>query len=355
MTWVNFAEIRARVSLDDVLFQLYALPNLTRQGDKVIGPCPIHNGDGGRAFQADLTKKVWHCFACKRGGNQIDFVAAKEGCSIRDAGLLLQRRFLASGDGGEAGGPGADHGVVATAGVVTTAPRSVTPTTAAPPTEPGPVPVLRRNPPLDLRLSLKPDHPHLIDERKLSTETLRAFGVGYCATGTLRGQIAIPVHDEDGVLVAYAGRRLKSEDIAAQGKYRFPKGFVRDVVVYNYHRAAAAMGERGLVVVEGFFTVMKLHEAGFPHTVATMGVEVSALQLELLARAPRVFVVFDGDDAGRRGGADLAAKLKDRTAVHLIEIPQGTEPEDLSPKALRWTLNGARELGLAVLSFSTTT
>lgn len=52
--WVNFQEVRAKVSLSDVLFAYYRLNNLTKEGDKVFGPCPVHNGDSSRAFHADL-------------------------------------------------------------------------------------------------------------------------------------------------------------------------------------------------------------------------------------------------------------------------------------------------------------
>jgi DNA primase len=74
---------------------MYGLTNLKRDGDKLVGPCPVHNGDSPRAFHADLKKNVWHCFSrCQKGGNQIDLVAQKEGISIREAGLKLQERFL---------------------------------------------------------------------------------------------------------------------------------------------------------------------------------------------------------------------------------------------------------------------
>ena len=67
------------------------------------------------------------------------------------------------------------------------------------------------------------------------------FGVGYCSRGIMRGCIAIPVQDEDGALVAYAGRRLKASDIKEYGKYKLPKGFRKEFVLYNYHRAASVM------------------------------------------------------------------------------------------------------------------
>ena len=50
MPWINFAEIRQQVSLADVLFRFYRLTTLKRDGDTVVGPCPIHQGDSPRAL-----------------------------------------------------------------------------------------------------------------------------------------------------------------------------------------------------------------------------------------------------------------------------------------------------------------
>jgi DNA primase len=74
--WIDFAEVRAKVSLEAVLLEMYGLGDrLKRQGKKLFGPCPIHQGDSPRAFQVDLEKNVYFCFSgCRKGGNAIDFV-----------------------------------------------------------------------------------------------------------------------------------------------------------------------------------------------------------------------------------------------------------------------------------------
>jgi DNA primase len=334
-TWVDFAEIREKVSLEDVLFRFYGLErSFKRQGAKLVGPCPVHGGDSPRAFHADLERNIWHCFSqCRRGGNQIDLVAAKEKLAIRDAALALQARFLATPLPGEA---------------------------AAPPGAPRPARAECReaesaavsNPPLAMRLALKHDHPHLLDTRKLSHATAETFGVGYCAQGILRGTIAIPIRDEDGDLVAYAGRRLKAADIKEHGKYRFPKGFRKELVLYNLDRAKPIAAERGVIVVEGFFSVLGLFEAGIPNVVALMGSSLSEAQADLLAEyAKEVTLLFDGDESGR-GGADAArAALEKRVPTRVIRLPEGLEPEALPAKALRWAANGASALDLSDLSF----
>ena len=64
-------------------------------------------------------------------------------------------------------------------------------------------------------------------------ETVEHFGIGYCSRGIMRGTIAIPIHDEEGQLVASAGRRLKPSDIREYGKYKLPKGFKQERVLYK--------------------------------------------------------------------------------------------------------------------------
>lgn len=346
--WVNFSEIRTRVSLEDVLFTLYRLNHLKRSHDKVTGPCPIHGGDNPRGFSADLTKNVWHCFTrCKKGGNAIDFAAAMDKSSIRDAALKLQAFFL---EGNNPPRQDTQGSATKVSGDLS----SVHPQTQAAKSDPERPRDERpaRNPKLDLVLKLKTDHPHLTHERGLRRETIEHFGVGYQTAGTLRGMIAIPIHNAEGELVAYAGRRLKKEDVAEHGKYKLPKDFRKELELYNYQRAQEKMRSAGLILVEGFFTVLKLHEYGFQNVVAAMGSDVSPPQVELLARSPEVIILFDGDEAGRRGGESAFEALKDRTEAQLIELPVDTEPEDHEPRTIRWAINGVRQLGISHLRFS---
>lgn len=349
-TWINFAEIREKVTLEDVLLRYYRLgDHLKRQGDKLVGACPIHNGDSPRAFHAELKKNAWFCFSrCRKGGNQIDFVAAKEGIAIREAALLLHDFFLggttAAPPRPPAPAPSARESDPSTAEL-----SSATGPPSAPSTE-GPA----VNPPLELRLTLLPDHPHLLKERALSLETVKRFGVGYCQRGILRGMIAIPIHDEDGDLVAYAGRRLKWADIREHGKYKFPKGFRKEFVLYNLDRAKTLADKEGLVLVEGFFSVLALADRGIQNAVAVMGCTLSEAQAEILAETTSwVTILFDGNDAGR-GGASEAQERLEQHGVHtaVVKLPEGYEPEDLSAKALRWVVNGVRVLDLTEVALA---
>ena len=342
MDWVNFREIRAQISIQRVLTEYYKIDNLKASGKVATGPCPIHNGDAPRSFHVDFERNLWHCFTkCKAGGNQLDLVARKDNVPVREAALRLKRFFL-----GDDGGPSG-------AGIAKEQPPeihdAILPRQTAVPKDKAKKEA-PANPPLTLALQVLPDHPHIVEDRKLTMATAEHFGIGYCARGILAGCVAIPIHDEDGVLVAYAGRRLKFSDATDLGKYKFPKGFKKERVLYNLHRALPE-AESGLVLVEGFFSVMKLQQAGVKNVAAVMGSDLSDHQAGLAARASSVVVLFDGNEAGRRG-ADLAVqKLKPLVPVRSVKLANGWEPEDCSAELLQWLLDGVRDFKIETLGF----
>lgn len=362
--WLDFAEIRAKVPIERVLLEMYGLGDrLKRQGKKLIGACPIHRGDNSRAFQVDLEKGVYFCFSgCgRKGGNAIDFVVAMEGgISVREAALKLHAAFITPHEGASS------TSKPAPASATSISPSKATPLSApasaiqrAPPSsasatndeEKEDVADATPNPPLKLRLELAHDHPHLLRDRGLSIEAAKAWGIGYCRRGMLRSMIAVPVHDEDGALVAYVGRRLRPQEIESFGKYRFPKNFRSDLVLYNLWRAKSLPPEEGLVIVEGFFATIALSERGMKNVVASMGCSISSAQVDLLAEhTAHVTLLYDGDVAGR-SGADAALALLDARGVpaSVIRLPEGWKPDQAPLRLLRWAVQGVRILNLREL------
>src|SRR5512142_2558486 len=93
--WADFRALKEAVSLETVL-RHYQVRGLRRHRDQLTGRCPIHQGTRDDSFRVHLSMNAFHCFACQAGGNVLDFVAAMEKCSIRDAALRLQQWFSAS-------------------------------------------------------------------------------------------------------------------------------------------------------------------------------------------------------------------------------------------------------------------
>src|SRR6266705_931538 len=90
--WVDFRLVKAKVSMQ-MLVDHYGVRDLRKSKDELRGRCPIHKGEGERTFHINLSKNAFQCFSCKAKGNVLDFVAAMEHCSIREAALKLQSCF----------------------------------------------------------------------------------------------------------------------------------------------------------------------------------------------------------------------------------------------------------------------
>ena len=67
--------------------------------------------------------------------------------------------------------------------------------------------------------------------REIQAGTAARFGVGfYRGPGFMSGRVVIPIHDERGRLVAYAGRAVDGRE----PRYRFPAGFGKSQVWFNW-------------------------------------------------------------------------------------------------------------------------
>ena len=171
------------------------------------------------------------------------------------------------------------------------------------------------NKPLAFTLQgIDPHHPYLAG-RGVGTNTAAYFGTGfYSEKGLMEGRIIIPIHNEDGILVAYAGRGLGQ----TEPRYKFPVHFRKSLVLFNLHRAVHH--GKAVIVVEGFFDCFNVYQAGFPCVVALMGCSLSHRQEALLQHHFRqVTLMLDGDNAGRRAGAMIAARLATKLAVRVVE------------------------------------
>lgn len=302
--WVDYSEIKRLISIEQVIDR-YGL-ELKKHGDALIGKCPLHNGEGEKAFNVSLSKKCFHCFSCGQSGNLIDFVAAMEKITFREAALLLKEWFL-DGSG---------------------QPISRIPQKDLPKSTPKEAASALANEPLAFTLQLDPDHPYLAS-RGLTKETITEFGLGFCVSKSTvcGGRIAIPIHNESGELIAYAGRSISDED----PKYKLPARFQKSQVLFNYHRAIKAESGGVVIVVEGYFDCLKVWQAGFRSVVALMGSSLSDEQAELLyAEFSHVLLMLDGDTAGQDCAFDMLARLGARMWTRYIALPEGSQPDQLS-------------------------
>jgi DNA primase len=323
--FVDFKAVKAAVTMEQVLDRYALLDQFKRSGDSLSGPCPIHKGSNPTQFRVSVSKNVWHCFSeCKHGGNVLDFISRMENVSIHAAALKAIEWFnlnseAISADSGEEDSGQAERSETRARPVDTkpAEPENTTP-----------------NKPLKFRLEkLERQHPYLI-ERGLLLETVIDFGVGYCSKGMMAGRIAIPIHTLDGEVVAYAGR-WPGEPPEGTPKYKLPQGFRKSLELYNIDRAVKEPQEMPLVIVEGFFGCMALHQHGHRKVVGLIGSSMSQAQEETIRRHTnrdsRVIVMLDEDEAGRIGREEVATRLSKFVFVKIHVFKENNQqPEHLT-------------------------
>jgi len=101
--WIDFAQLRAQVSMEAVLEKLNLLPHLSGSGPQRRGPCPIHteqragspSQSRSRSFSVNLQKHAFQCFhpPCGAQGNVLDLWAAVHQLPLPQAASHLSETF----------------------------------------------------------------------------------------------------------------------------------------------------------------------------------------------------------------------------------------------------------------------
>jgi DNA primase len=164
-------------------------------------------------------------------------------------------------------------------------------------------------------------------ERGLSMDTLQAFEVGFSES---KNRIVIPVRNPQYKIVGLIGRAISSEQ---EPRYLYNTGFKRATVLFNIQNAK---NHSEVIIVEGSVDAMKVHEAGFPNVVASLGAQVSAQQVSMLKKYfDRIVIFSDNDDAGNamRDGIISSCCGKD---LYKASIPEDLkDPGEMSVEQIK--------------------
>jgi DNA primase len=127
-----------------------------------------------------------------------------------------------------------------------------------------------------------------------------------------RNRLMVPIRRGDGQVVGFGGRVLDDLSGGPSSMKYNPKYlnspetmvFKKNSLLFGYDLARPHIrNSSSVIVVEGYFDVMSLYNAGVKNVVATMGTAISAEQLLLLTdrRNPReitITLLMDADHAG---------------------------------------------------------
>ena len=144
-----------------------------------------------------------------------------------------------------------------------------------------------------------------------------------------RGRILFPIFDLHQRIVGFGGRLLKE----GEPKYlNSPESSIyhKGEVLYGLQVARRYAAEKDCVIlVEGYFDLLTLHQYGLKHSVATLGTALTTQHIRTLKRYTKnLITLFDADRAGVQATLrSLPLLLEEEAMGKTIVLPKGEDPD----------------------------
>lgn len=303
-------EVRSRNDIVDVIS---GYVKLTKRGSSYFGLCPFHN-EKSPSFSVSRQKQMYYCFGCGAGGNVFTFIMEYENYTFVEALKMLAERAGIELPEEEYSKETKEKADLKTA-------------------------ILEVN-----KLAAKYYYAQLKTEqgklahnyltgRKLSEETITAFGLGYSnkyrddlyrylKTKGYRDEVIVkaglisidekqgvydkfwnrvmfPIMDANNRVIGFGGRVMGD----AKPKYlNSPETIVFDKSrnLYGLNRARTSR-KPYFLICEGYMDVIALHQAGFTNAVASLGTALTSGHAALIKRyVNEVYLTYDSDEAGTK-------------------------------------------------------
>jgi DNA primase len=273
-----------------------------------VGLCPLHREDHP-SFYVNARKNLFYCHGCGRGGDLIRFVELFRNLSFRHSVAHLQELAPASGS------------------------QLLEQAVAF----------------YQLQLQRDAEGARYLEQRGLHHPAIiEELGIGYAPGGNLRRHLATHGYSFELLLdiglIDNQGRDAFCRRIIfpCRQQGRVINLYGRSVGTAFPHRLLprskgglvawdSVSRSSSVILVEGFFDLAVLWQAGFRNTTCAIGTHLTPFQFHQLSEHPDrlVYVVFDQDEnqAGQRAAHQLARRLAGvGVPARVVQLPAGHDP-----------------------------
>ncbi len=312
---------------------------LKRRGQNYTGLCPFHD-EKTPSFNVNPSRQIFHCFGCGKGGDAIRFLMDHERMGFVEAlEILAERAHIELPKEHRQNEDALD--VVYRAQAVATeyfsralSHEDMGKSTRAYLKKRG----VKARSISEFQIGFAPNRTRGLVQyaarHGLSAHDLERAGLTYKSADGARNRffdrLMFPIRNLSGKTIAFGGRDLTGK---ARAKYlNSPETpiYQKSRVLYGLFEGRAAMQSANEVLIcEGYFDVIRLHEYGFKNTVAVSGTALSADQARLLARyVDSARIIFDADGAGIKAAIRSVPVLFDAGIdVWLVDLGAGDDPD----------------------------
>ncbi len=340
------SEIRDRASISEVVSDYVSLK---KSGKNFKGLCPFHS-EKTPSFMVNEEKQIFRCFGCGEGGDVFTFLMKMGHFSFPQAVEELAKRY----------------------GVRLT-PRPFSPTQKK---------EMAKREVLFQINQMASEYFHdlltrkregeegrrYLSQRGMSDEIIKEYRLGYSVDrweglvqhfrekkaslelawelglifpkkkegwyDAFRGRIIFPIFDLHDRVVGFGGRLIKEglpKYINSPESSIYHKG----EVLYGLQVARRyTPGKDCVIIAEGYFDLLTLHQFGLKHSVATLGTALTTQHIRTLKRYTKnLITVFDADPAGVQASLrSLPLFLEEEVSGKTVVLPRGEDPDSFLRK-----------------------
>lgn len=326
--------------------------HLKKRGTSLIGNCPFH-GEKTPSFHVSVTKGIYKCFGCGKGGDSVRFIMEHEKYSYPEALKFLAQKYNIE----------VEETVETIQDVEAQNAREslyIVSQFAATFFEDQ---LWNSDEGRAIGLSY-------FKERGFREDIIKKFNLGYSPdvwdaltqdaiknkhaedylekTGLairndkgklydrFRGRVMFPIHNFTGRVIGFGGRTLKTDKNVP--KYvNSPESDIyhKSNVLYGlFHAKKAIRDQDNCYLVEGYADVLSVHQAHIENVVASSGTSLTIEQIRLISRfTQNITILYDGDAAGIKAslrGLDMI--LEEGLNVKVVSFPEGDDPDSYMHK-----------------------
>ena len=313
----SIAQLKEAINITDVVSDYVVLK---KRGQNQMGLCPFHQ-DKSPSFSVNEPKQLYHCFGCGAGGDVLHFLQTINKQGFQAVVLDLAQRYNVELQGLN------EEKTKQLIERLTLEDKLRE------------VMAVATN--YYLQQLKQPENRvafnYLLKRRELTSEIIARFQLGYAPHGwenlyqylvhkkrystdlvlqagliieresgggyydRFRDRIIIPIHDMQGRVIALGSRTFTNEEPKYLHSPETPL-FNKSKVLYGLNQAAKSIEtEDKVIIVEGYFDVIALHQRGITNAVASLGTALTQQQVNSAlkyTKSKTIILNFDGDAAG---------------------------------------------------------
>jgi len=317
----------------DIIEVVSEVVQLKKVGSQYRGLCPFHNEKNPSFYVSPIG--VYHCFGCGESGNAIKFVMKIYGYDYEEAIEYLARKFNI--DINEVEDKNYElyklneyasefyfENLKKNENVINYL------------KERG----LNDKSIIKFRIGYADSSNEIIKfliDRGFGTELLFKLGLAYRDyNGNIKpffiNRIMFPIFSTSGkYILGFSGRSIDSSEPKyknSQDSVIFKKS--QTIYAFNFSKSSIVKN-KFVIVVEGFFDVILLHQYGYENTIAFMGTNISDYQAQFIKKyVDKIYLFFDNDSSGQKAIIRNLDKILNANLIPYIILPDSElDPDEL--------------------------